>query len=401
LANYSGSPTRHARIAGAVLATVIVAFAALTYLSYTAAFTSTDSVTVTSPRAGLVMEKGAKVKYRGIQIGKVSDIEYKDNEARLTLAIDSGQMRYIPQNAVVKIASNTIFGAKSVEFVAPPKPSGTALRPGARVQASSVQLEVNTLFQTLVDLLHKVNPVDLNATLTAIAEGLRGHGDDLGATLAGLNQYLPKINPKMPTLQSDFQQAAAVGNIYGDAAPDLVTVLDNVPTISNTLVDEQDNLNATLLAATGLADNGTATLEPAQDDLIAALHRLRAPLKVLSDYSPEFGCIFSGVKKAIDQFAPVIGGTRPGLFTSSNFVLGVPIYTYPESLPIVNASGGPNCRGLPNMPSKQFGGSWFHAPFLVTDNAYIPYEPFTEVQVDAPSTLQFLFNGAFAQRSDW
>jgi phospholipid/cholesterol/gamma-HCH transport system substrate-binding protein len=400
LAN-SGSSALHARIAGAVLATIILAFAALTYLSYTAAFTSTDSVTVTSPRAGLVMDKDAKVKYRGIQIGKVSDIHYQDNEARLTLAIDSGQMRYIPSNAVVKIASNTIFGAKSVEFVPPQNPSGTSLQPGARVQASSVQLEVNTLFQTLVDLLHKINPVDLNATLTAIAEGLRGHGDDFGATLAGLNQYLPKINPKMPTLQSDFQQAAAVGNIYGDAAPDLVTVLDNVPTISNTLVDEQDNLNATLLAATGLADNGTATLEPAQDDLIAALHRFRAPLKVLSDYSPEFGCIFSGVKKAIDQFAPVIGGTRPGLFTSSNFVLGVPIYTYPESLPIVNGSGGPNCRGLPNMPSKQFGGSWFHSPFLVTDNAYIPYEPFTEVQVDAPSTLQFLFNGAFAQRSDW
>lgn len=384
-----------------MLATIILAFAALTYLSYSAAFSSTDSVTVTSPRAGLVMDKDAKVKYRGIQIGKVSDIEYQDNEAKLTLAIDTGQMRYIPSNAVVKIASNTIFGAKSVEFVPPQNPSGTSLQPGARVQASSVQLEVNTLFQTLVDLLHKVNPVDLNATLSAIGEGLRGHGDDFGATLAGLNQYLPKINPKMSTLQSDFQQAAAVGNIYGDAAPDLVTVLDNVPTISDTLVDEQDNLNATLLAATGLADNGTATLEPAQDDLIAALQRLRAPLKVLSDYSPEFGCLFSGVKKAIDQFGPVIGGTKPGLFTSSNFVLGVPIYTYPESLPIVNATGGPNCRGLPNMPSKQFGGSWFHSPFLVTDNAYIPYEPFTEVQVDAPSTLQFLFNGAFAQRSDW
>jgi phospholipid/cholesterol/gamma-HCH transport system substrate-binding protein len=155
------------------------------------------------------------------------------------------------------------------------------------------------------------------------------------------------------------------------------------------------------LAATGLADNGTATLEPAADDLIAALQRFRAPLKVLSDYSPEFGCIFTGVKKAIDTFGPVIGGTRPGLFTSSNFVLGSPVYTYPESLPIVNATGGPNCRGLPNMPSKQFGGSWFHSPFLVTDNAYIPYEPFTEVQVDAPSTLQFLFNGAFAEKDDW
>jgi phospholipid/cholesterol/gamma-HCH transport system substrate-binding protein len=397
----SGSRTRNGRIAAAVLATVILAFAVLTYLSYTAAFTSTDTVTVTSPRAGLVMDKDAKVKYRGIQIGKVRDITYSGDQAQLTLAIDSSQLRYIPSNAEVRIASNTIFGAKSVEFIPPQKSSGKPLSPNARVHVSAVQLEVNTLFQTLNELLNKINPIDLNATLSAIAEGVRGHGDDVGAALTGLNEFLPKINPKMPTLQSDFRQAAAVGNIYGDAAPDLVTVLDNVPTISNTLVDEQDNLNATLLAATGLADNGTATFEPAQDDLVAALQRFRAPLKVLSEYSPEFGCIFQGIKKAIDQFAPVIGGTRPGLFVSSNFVLGVPGYTYPESLPIVNATGGPNCRGLPNIPTKQFGGSWFHSPFLVTDNAYIPYEPFTEVQVDAPSTLQFLFNGAFAERDDF
>jgi phospholipid/cholesterol/gamma-HCH transport system substrate-binding protein len=49
----------------------------------------------------------------------------------------------------------------------------------------------------------------------------------------------------------------------------------------------------------------------------------------------------------------------------------------------------------------QFGGSYYRSPFLVTDNAYIPYEPFTEVQVDAPSTFQFLFNGAFAERDDF
>jgi phospholipid/cholesterol/gamma-HCH transport system substrate-binding protein len=395
------SRTTYARIAAAVLATILVAFTVFTYLSYSAAFTSVDTVTVTSPRAGLVMEKDAKVKYRGIQIGKVSDIEYAGDHAKLTLVIDSGQMHYIPSNAIVRIAGNTIFGAKSVEFLPPSRPSGTSLRPGASVAASDVQLEVNTLFQTLMDLLNKIDPVNLNATLSAIAEGFRGHGDDFGATLVGLNQLLPQLNPKMPTVQSDFAQTAAVANIYGDSAQDLVTVINNVPTISNTIVDERDNLNATLLAAIGLADNGTATLAPAADNYIAAIQRLRAPLKVLGDYSPEIGCILKGTAKAIQTFAPVIGGVRPGLFTSSNFVLGAPAYTYPESLPIVNATGGPNCRGLPDMPSLQFGGSYFHSPFLVTDNAYIPYEPFTEVQVDAPSTFQFLFNGAFAERDDF
>ncbi|OBK74453.1 MCE family protein [Mycobacterium sp. 1274761.0] len=391
----------HVRIAAAILTALVVVAVVFTYLSYTAAFTSTDKVTVTSPRAGLVMDRDAKVKYRGIQIGEVSAIDYAGDQAKLTLEIASSQMRYIPSNAPVRIASTTVFGAKSVEFVPPAKPSGSSLRPGAEVQAQAVQLEVNTLFQQLTDVLHKIDPIQLNGTLSAIAEGLRGHGDDLGALLAGLNYYLQQFNPKLPTLQRDLQKTATVANIYGDAGPDIARILDNAPTISDTLVDEQDNLNRTLLAATGLANNGTATFEPAQNDYIAAINRLRAPLKVAGDYSPEFGCILQGTAQAVDFFAPIIGGTRPGLFTSSNFLPGSPAYTYPESLPIVNASGGPNCRGLPNVPSKQLGGSWYHTPFLVTDNAYVPYQPNTELQFDAPSTAQFLFNGAFAERDDY
>ncbi|MEH3142213.1 MAG: MCE family protein [Mycobacterium kyogaense] len=391
----------HVRIAAAILAVVVLAAVVFTYLSYTAAFTSTDKVTVLSPRAGLVMETKAKVKYRGIQVGEVESIDYAGQDAKLTLAIRSDDMRYIPSNAPVRIAGNTIFGAKSVEFLTPENPDSTSLRPGTQVQTKDVQLEVNTLFQTLTDVLGKIDPVNLNATLSALAEGLRGHGDDLGAGLSGLNYYLQQLNPKLPTLQDDFRKAAIVTNIYGDAAPDLATILDNAPTVSKTVVDEQDNLNATLLAATGLGNNAADTLEPAADNFIAAIQRLRAPLKVLGDYSPEFGCLLKGISIGIDRFAPIIGGIRPGLFVASNFIPGSPAYTYPESLPLVNASGGPNCRGLPDAPSKQFGGSWYHSPFLVTDNAYVPYQPNTELQFDAPSTLQFLFNGAFAERDDF
>jgi phospholipid/cholesterol/gamma-HCH transport system substrate-binding protein len=390
----------HVRIAAAILAALLLAATVFTYLSYTAAFTSTDTVTVLSPRAGLVMERDAKVKYRGIQVGKVKAIDYAGDQAKLTLAIDSSQLRYIPSNAQVRIAGNTVFGAKSVEFLPPDEPVGR-LSPGDEKRAGEVQLEVNTLFQTLTDVLHMIDPVNLNATLTALAEGLRGNGDDLGATLAGLNYYLQQLNPKLPTLHDDFRKAATVANVYGDAGPDVERILANAPTISNTIVDQQDNLNATLLAATGLANNGSATLEPAADDYIAAIQRLRAPLKVAGDYSPEFGCILKGVAIGVDRFAPIIGGVRPGLFVASNFLPGAPAYTYPESLPIVNASGGPNCRGLPDIPSKQFGGSWYRAPFVVTDNAYVPFQPNTELQFDAPSTLQFLFNGAYAERDDY
>lgn len=397
----TGSRRTSARVAAALLAGLLVGSAVLTYLSYTEAFTSTDTVVVSAPRAGLVLEQGAKVKYRGIQVGRVEDIAYHGDQARVKLAIFRNEMHFIPSNATVHIAGNTIFGAKSVQFIPPKNPDSTSLRPDAHVQAVSVQLEVNTLFQSLMDLLHKIDPVELNGTLSALSEGLRGHGDDLGALLSGLNTLTQQANPKLPALQEDFRKAAIVADVFADAAPDLNTLFDNLPTINRTIVEQQDNLNETLLATIGLSNNAYDTLAPAEEDFIAAIKRVRAPVKVVSDYSPEFGCLFRGIVRGIKEYGPLLGVRKAGLFTSSNFILGSPSYTYPESLPIVNASGGPNCRGLPDLPTKQTGGSFFRSPFLVTDNALVPYEPFTELHVDAPSTLQFLFNGSYAERDDF
>ena len=204
----TGSRRSTVRLAAALLVSLIVAFVAWTYLSYTAAFTPTDTVTVTADRAGLVLEKGAKVKYRGIQVGTVEDITYSGDKARLTLAINSNELHYIPSNAKVHIAGNTIFGAKSVEFIVPEQASATSLPPNSTVDAKDrVQVEVNTLFQSLMDLLHKIDPVELNGTLSALSEGLRGHGDDVGALLAGLNTLTQQVNPKLPGLKERFPQA--------------------------------------------------------------------------------------------------------------------------------------------------------------------------------------------------
>ena len=392
---------RHVRLAALCITMLMIAAAGLTYLSYTAAFTPTDRVVVISDRAGLVMDRDAKVKYLGVQVGKVEAIRYDNDRAQLTLALTRGQLGLIPSNATVRIASSTVFGGKSVEFLKPDDPANQPMAADVTLHAADVAVEVNTLFETLVTTLDKIDPTQLNATLTAVTDGLRNNGADLGQTISVLSGFLTKLNPTLPVLQSDLQKLTRVAGTYADAAPDLMTTLDNTPTIAATIAEEQDDLSATLIATTGLANAGAATLEPAENDLIAAIQRLRAPLKVLGDYSPEFGCLITALSDAFTKFGPSVGGAVPGLFLSANFKPGSAPYTYPESLPIVNASGGPNCRGLPNMPSKQGSGSWYHPQFLVTDNAYVPYQPNTELQFDAPNTLQFLFNGAYAERDDF
>ena len=176
-----------------------------------------------------------------------------------------------------------------------------------------------------------------------------------------------------------------MANIYADAAPDLVTVFNNTPTIARTVVDQQSNLNSTLLAAIGLSNNAYDTLAPAEQNLIDAIKRLRAPLKVAADYSPEFGCLFArhraghrGIRAVArcSQGGPVhLVELHPGRAGRTPTRKACRSSTPPA---------GRTAVGCPTYPTKQSGGSWYRAPFLVTDNANIPYEPFTEMQVDAP-----------------
>ena len=91
----------------------------------------------------------------------------------------------------------------------------------------------------------------------------------------------------------------------------------------------------------------------------------------------------------------------PACSSSSNFLPGSPAYTYPGEPADRERLRRPELPWPAQFPTKQFGGSWYRTPFLVTDNAYVPYQPNTELQFDAPSTLQFLFNGAFAERDDF
>src|SRR5205807_8087875 len=72
------------------------------------------------------------------QVGKVASIEPLPNgQAAIHLAIDPSQMRFIPSNVLVDIASSTVFGAKSVELMPPDQPSAQRLdRKSTRLNSS-------------------------------------------------------------------------------------------------------------------------------------------------------------------------------------------------------------------------------------------------------------------------
>ena len=83
-------------LAGLGLVVAIALIFALAVGLFRGSFTKTEPVTVISERAGLVMDPDAKVKMRGVQVGKVASIETRsDGTAALHLEC-RGRGRTVP-----------------------------------------------------------------------------------------------------------------------------------------------------------------------------------------------------------------------------------------------------------------------------------------------------------------
>ena len=156
----------------------------------------------------------------------MSSIESKpDGTAALHLAMDPSQLHLIPSNVNVDIASSTVFGAKFVNWCRRPILRRRELHAGQVIQGQHVMVEINTVFQQLVQVLDKIDPVKLNQTLGAIATAFNGRGEKIGNTLTDFNAFLAKIEPSLPNLSHDIEAAVPTLNAYADAAPDLVSTV--------------------------------------------------------------------------------------------------------------------------------------------------------------------------------
>lgn len=378
----SQSDTVPKRIAGAGLALFIVVVVALSLLLFVRAFDSRVPITVRSDRAGLVMEEDAKVRSRGVEIGNVTRISQEFDGATLELEVDPAALEAIPANSPVSIGSNTVFGAKSVDFGAPATPDAATLQAGAVVEATNVTTEVNTLFQDLSDLLIAIEPEKLNATLGAISGAVDGRGEQVGRTITDLNDYLQEINPQIETLQRDLAKGSRVANLYADVTPDLMRVLDSGTDVGANIVNNQARFEQLLAATIGTGETGKRLLAENGDELVKTLSDLRASTSLLAEYSPMLTCLIVGLNQGVEGAMSAFGGKdQPGLVFKAGFQQGARAYEYPKDLPKVNASTGPDCYGLP------FPDPDVHAPFVVTDTGSNPVEGMPDVFTSRPGPL--------------
>jgi phospholipid/cholesterol/gamma-HCH transport system substrate-binding protein len=305
------------------------------------------------------MEPGSKVRFRGVQVGQVGSVSAGTGSVKLQLEIDSEDIDELPANTSAQIRATTVFGAKYVDLIYPERPQAQRLAAGAVLQSRNVSTEVNTVFQNLLQVLTKVDPAKLNATLTALAEGVRGQGEVIGAATTDANEVLLAVNPRMDTVRQDLRALIGFSRAYGAAAQDILSTLSAVTTTSTTVTRRAADLDALLVNVIGFAQAGTKLIQPSQSDLIRAVNVLEPTTNLLMRYSPSYTCMLLGATWFLDhggRDALGAGDGRSGVLDAT-LLLGDDEYKYPQNLPVVAAKGGPGgkpgCGSLPD-PSKNY-----------------------------------------------
>jgi phospholipid/cholesterol/gamma-HCH transport system substrate-binding protein len=371
----------------------------LIYGQFRGDFIAKTRLTMLSSRAGLVMDKGSKVTYNGVSIGRVARISEVEHDgkpaAKFALDVDPKYVGLIPANVIAKIQATTVFGNKYVSLTSPKDPSAQPITPGTVIDATSVTTEFNTVFETLVELAQSVDPVKVNLTLSAAAQALSGLGDKFGQSIVNGNRILDDLNPQMPMLRHDIQQLAALGDVYANAAPDLFDALNNAVTTARTLNRHQAELDAALLAASGFANTGADVFSRSGPYLDRFIADLMPTAHLLDTYSPE---VFCTIRNFAD-LAPRVAVLESGNHYAAQ--LGVAVagtenpYVYPDNLPRVNGRGGPG--GAPGCWQPITRDLW-PAPYLVMDsgNSIAPYNHF---ELSQPLASEYVWGRQYGENT--
>lgn len=334
---------------GVIFLVVIATLLSLAVAVYQQVFTSVVPITLQAYSIGSQLEPQADVKMDGLIVGEVRQVHADGQKATLDIALKPEDTGLIPADVDARLLPKTLFGEEYVDLVPPAHPSPRHIRAGDVITQDRTKagIELQQLMNDLLPLLRAVQPGELNATLSAFADALEGRGDAIGANLSRVESYLRLLNPHLPALMTDISRLADTAEVYSNAAPDLLRILDNTITMSRTVVAKQDALRSFLTGTTTFAGTAQGVLSDNADRIITLAHVSRPILALLARYAPEYPCLLSGLTASEPLAEQVFTGGQ--MHITLEFTLPRPGY-HPGEEPRYAEHRGPNCEGLPHPP---------------------------------------------------
>ncbi len=255
-------------------------------------------LTVELKSAGGLFE-GSAVTYRGVKIGKVTDIELTDEGVEAHLRLSAGSE--VPESSLAVVRSLSPVGEQYLDFQ--PESAGEPfLQSGDTIPAESTDIPMS-LQSTVVavnDVLRQIDEDKLHTTLVELARGLDGTGDELGRLIDDGRLLIEELDRIYPQTERLLRNGDTVLDVAPDKAAELRRLGTSAKQLAAFLRDYDPELRDTLRRAPGQIEELEALVQDAREVLPGFLEVGVSVTDLFASYEPH-------VRSLLQDYAPGLG----------------------------------------------------------------------------------------------
>lgn len=306
------SPAWQRVLAGLTTMVVLGGVGAWLGLSYLGVVSRDVRVTAEVAALGDALGPGAKVRFDGLIVGRVQNVEPGAERPVVTLLVDADHADVIPAGSTARVLPSTVFGSEYVELVPPSGDVAAAgtLTDGAVLAADTSEdtLGLMVALEEAQQLLRAVDVEGISRATGTLAAALDGNGSEVGAFIERADQLVTTVNDDAELWYATLADATAAAKVLTAVLPDATDAAENARTTASLLVERTDDIGTLVTATTDLAGTADAAVVRHTPAIVDLLATTAVPLGILADHPRELQAILSGAPGVLHNGATSIDG---------------------------------------------------------------------------------------------
>jgi phospholipid/cholesterol/gamma-HCH transport system substrate-binding protein len=227
----------------------------------------------------------SNVTYRGVQVGKVTSVELKENRAEATLKLDTSPK--IPADLQAEVRSVSAVGEQYVDL-RPRTDSGPYLEDGSviRMADTTIPQAVGPMLDQVSALVESIPEDRLSDLLDESFEAFNGAGYDFGSLLessSNITDYLNDVSDQSRTLIDD---SGPLLESQAETTDSIKTWARSLAGITEEIAENDPEVRAILQRGPGFAQEVSQLLNQVKPTLPVLLANLTTVGQILVTYNP-------------------------------------------------------------------------------------------------------------------
>lgn len=287
------------------------------------------------------------VKVNDVTVGKVTEIDLENYQARVTMDLRDGLG--LPDNTLAEIRQTSLLGEKFVSLAAPENPEGELSNGDViGVESTNRNPEVEEVLGAMSLLLNGGGVAQLKTIASELNNALEGREDSARSVLNQIRVFARELDENKADIVDAIESLNRLAVTANQQTDDIERALDNLPAALRSLDRQRNDLVKMLQALNELGDVGTDVIRASKAATIDTLEQLQPVLTQLANTGDDFANAFHVfltypfVDEVVGRDPSVARNLHMGDYTNLSVQIDVRL-------------GGDDTGtgGLPNLPTEE------------------------------------------------